>query len=69
MNVFVMLDLAHLVVMWGRTRAYNGEEVMDKTWREVEVTMLGTQEVLVVVVVEIRRVIESVLDTMHGKQQ
>lgn len=68
MNIFVMLDLAHLVVMWGRTTAYNGEEVMDKTWREVEVTMLGTQEVLAVVV-EIRRVIESVLDTMHGKQR
>lgn len=59
-----MLDLAHLVVVWGSVKPYNGEGIMDKTWKELKVAMLGTEEVLSVVVVGIARGIESVLDAM-----
>lgn len=37
-------------MVWGRVVAYNGEGIMDKIWRGVEVAISGMEETLGVVV-------------------
>lgn len=51
----------------GRVVSDNGEGLMDKMWREVQVAISGMEEVLVVVV-KTKRGVEYVVEVLGGKQ-
>lgn len=68
MNIFVVLDLGHWLVVRGRVMVYNGVGLMDKVEREVELAISGMEEVLVVMM-GIMKGIGSVMDALGGKQK
>lgn len=66
MNIFVVLDLGYWFVVRGRVMVYNGVGLMDKVEREVELVILGMEEVFVVMM-GIMKGIGFVMDVLGGK--